>query len=120
MRVKNEFGNIKWFISENGMGVQNEERFINKDGMIEDDYRIEFIKEHLEWLHKAMEEGSNCQGYHLWTFVDNWSWTNAYKNRYGYVSLDLKTRNRTIKKSGYWIKKVIEENGFEALEDEFE
>ena len=120
MRVKNEFGNIKWFISENGMGVQNEERFINKDGMIEDDYRIEFIKEHLEWLHKGMEEGSNCQGYHLWTFVDNWSWTNAYKNRYGYVSLDLKTRNRTVKKSGYWIKSVIENSGFEALEDEFE
>ena len=88
--------------------------------MIEDDYRIEFIKEHLEWLHKAMEEGSNCQGYHLWTFVDNWSWTNAYKNRYGYVSLDLKTRNRTIKKSGYWIKKVIEENGFEPLIDGYE
>ena len=120
MRVKNEYGNIKWYISENGMGVQNEERFLNKDGMIEDDYRIEFIKEHLEWLHKGMEEGSNCQGYHLWTFVDNWSWTNAYKNRYGYVSLDLKTRNRTIKKSGYWIKKVIEENGFEPLIDEYE
>ena len=120
MRVKNEYGNIKWFISENGMGVQDEVRFLNKDGIIEDDYRIEFIKEHLEWLSKAMDEGSNCQGYHLWTFVDNWSWTNAYKNRYGYVSLDLKTRNRTIKKSGYWIKKVIEENGFEALEDKYE
>ena len=120
MRVKNEFRNIKWYISENGMGVQDEERFINSEGIIEDDYRIDFIKEHLEWLHKGIEEGSNCQGYHLWTFIDNWSWTNAYKNRYGYVSLDLKTRKRTIKKSGYWIKKVIEENGFDMLINEFE
>ena len=120
MRVKNEYGNIKWYISENGMGVQDEERFMNSEGMIEDDYRIDFIKEHLEWLHKSIKEGSNCQGYHLWTFVDNWSWANAYKNRYGYVSLDLKTRNRTIKKSGHWIKKVIEENGFEPLIDEYE
>lgn len=120
MRVKNEYNNVKWFISENGMGVEGEERFINADGMIEDDYRIEFIQEHLGWLAKAIEEGSNCQGYHLWTFVDNWSWTNAYKNRYGYVSLDLKTRNRTIKKSGYWIQNVIKNNGFEVTEKEYE
>ncbi|MGL5041977.1 MAG: glycoside hydrolase family 1 protein [Culicoidibacterales bacterium] len=115
MRVKTEYNNVKWFISENGMGVENEARFINSDGVIEDDYRIEFISEHLTWLAKAIAEGSNCQGYHLWTFVDNWSWTNAYKNRYGYVSLDLKTRNRTIKKSGHWIKEVIENNGFELV-----
>ncbi|TLG72941.1 glycoside hydrolase family 1 protein [Culicoidibacter larvae] len=120
MRVKNEYGNIKWYVSENGMGVHDEDRFKDETGMICDDYRIEFIQEHLQWLNKAIQEGSNCQGYHLWTFVDNWSWTNAYKNRYGYVSLDLKTRNRTIKKSGYWIKEVIANNGFEELKPEFE
>lgn len=110
MRVKNEYGNIKWYVSENGMGVEGEEAYINEDGMIEDDYRIEFVAEHLYWLQKAIEDGSNCFGYHLWTFIDNWSWRNAYKNRYGYVSLDLKTRNRTLKKSGYWMKDVIETN----------
>lgn len=115
-KVQEEYGNIRWFISENGMGVENEERFINSDGIIDDSYRIEFIKEHLYWLHKAIEEGSNCFGYHLWTFVDNWSWTNAYKNRYGYVALDYTTSKRTIKKSGYWIKEVIMNNGFEYTE----
>ncbi len=114
MRVKNDYNNIKWFISENGMGVEGEEKYKDEQGMIQDHYRIAFIKEHLVWLQKAIEQGSNCCGYHLWTFVDNWSWTNSYKNRYGYVSLDLKTRNRTIKASGYFIKQVIEANGFEA------
>ncbi len=108
MRVKNEYGNIKWYVSENGMGVEGEEAFRDENGMICDDYRIEFVSEHLYWLHKAIEDGSNCFGYHLWTFIDNWSWRNAYKNRYGYVSLDLKTRKRTMKKSGYWMKDVIE------------
>ena len=119
LMIKEKYNNIPWFISENGIGIEGEEKFI-KDGMVQDQYRIDFLTEHLQYLHKGMEEGSNCLGYHMWTFIDCWSWINAYKNRYGYVSLDLKTRNRTVKKSGYWIKQVIEDNGFEPLEDEFE
>jgi 6-phospho-beta-glucosidase len=110
-RLKDEYGNITCFVSENGMGVQDEERFL-QNGIIQDDYRIEFIKGHLKWIHKAIMEGCNVKGYHLWTFIDNWSWTNAYKNRYGFISLDLKTRNRTMKKSAYWMKEVSKNNGF--------
>lgn len=110
VNIKENYGNIKWYVSENGMGVEGEEKFINKDGMIEDDYRIDFIKEHLIHLHKAIEEGANCKGYHLWTPIDCWSWCNSYKNRYGFISLDLETLNKTVKKSGYWIKKVSDSN----------
>lgn len=56
MIVKEEYGNIPWFISENGMGVENEARFIDENGVIDDVYRIEFYEEHLRWLHKAIEE----------------------------------------------------------------
>jgi len=111
--IRTEYGNIPFFISENGMGVENEQKYINAEGYIEDDYRIEFIKDHLKWLHKGIQEGANCKGYHLWTFIDCWSWTNAYKNRYGLISLDLETQKRTIKKSGKWFKKLAENNGFE-------
>lgn len=65
-----------------------------------------------ETLHKGIVEGSNCFGYHLWTPIDCWSWSNAYKNRYGFIALDLKTQMKTVKKSGYWMKKVITNNGF--------
>ncbi|MDE8039405.1 hypothetical protein PT110_09570 [Erysipelothrix rhusiopathiae] len=27
-----------------------------------------------------MADGANCFGYHLWTFVDCWSWLNGYRN----------------------------------------
>lgn len=111
INLKENYGNIESFISENGMGVQNEERFA-ENGEIQDDYRIDFIREHLKWLHKAIEEGCNAKGYHLWTFMDNWSWMNAYKNRYGFISVDLHTQKRTLKKSAYWIKEVSENNGF--------
>ena len=88
INLKENYGNIESYVSENGMGVQDEERFL-KDGIIQDDYRIQFIREHLKWLHRAIEEGCNVKGYHLWTFMDNWSWMNAYKNRYGLISVDL-------------------------------
>lgn len=111
INIKENYNNIDWMITENGMGVENEERF-RKDGRIEDDYRIDFIKEHLTYLSKAIDEGANCKGYHLWTFIDNWSWLNAYKNRYGLVEYKLETGQRLIKKSGLWFKKLSEEKGF--------
>lgn len=111
INIRDNYKNIPWYISENGMGVSREERFLDESGQIQDDYRIDFIKEHLEWLHKGIEEGSNCFGYHLWTPIDCWSWTNAYRNRYGFISNDIHTQIKTIKKSGQWFKTVTTQNG---------
>ncbi|WP_073255809.1 glycoside hydrolase family 1 protein [Caldanaerovirga acetigignens] len=114
MRIKNEYGNIKWIVTENGMGVENEHRYRDESGIIQDDYRIEFFKDHLRWLLKAIEEGSNCIGYMVWAFTDNVSPLNAFKNRYGLVEIDLENgRNRRIKKSGLWFKELLKNRYFE-------
>lgn len=110
--IRDNYGNIEWIVSENGMGVEGEEAFRGPDGTIQDDYRIDFIKEHLTQLARGIDEGSNCIGYHLWTFIDCWSWLNAYKNRYGLVELDLETQERRVKKSGRWYKQLAEARGF--------
>lgn len=108
MIMKKEYDNFPWFISENGIGIENEERFKDKDGIIQDNYRIDFIREHLYWLIKAVNEGANCEGYMLWAFTDNVSPMNAFKNRYGLVEIDLKHNlARRIKKSGYWYADLI-------------
>lgn len=112
MNIKENYGNVRWFISENGMGVEGEAKYINENGIIEDDYRIDFYKEHLAWLAKAIEEGCNCVGYHTWTAVDCWSWNNAYKNRYGFIALDLDTQKRTIKKSGRWYAELSKNHSY--------
>ena len=109
--IKEKYNNIPWFVSENGIGIEGEEKFI-ENGMVQDQYRIDFLTEHLQYLHKGMEEGSNCLGYHMWTFIDCWSWINAYKNRYGFYRLDYDTQERTVKKSGLWFRDVIDNNGF--------
>ncbi len=111
INLKENYHNIDCYIAENGMGVENEERFI-QDGKVIDDYRITFLKDHLRYLNKAICEGVNVRGYHMWTFIDNWSFCNAYKNRYGFFRLDLETQQRTIKKSGEFFKDIIENNGF--------
>lgn len=112
INMRDNYNNIPWYISENGMGVEGEEQYIGEDGNIDDQYRIDFYEEHLSWLHKGIKEGSNCFGFHAWTPIDCWSWSNAYKNRYGYIAVDIARQIKTIKKSGYWIKKVTVQNGF--------
>lgn len=113
MRMKTEYGNVEWLVSENGMGVEGEGRFRDASGMICDDYRIEYIAEHLAWLLKAVDEGSNCKGYMLWAFTDCVSPLNAFKNRYGLVEIDLENHlARHIKKSGLWFRTTRENNGF--------
>ena len=111
--IQEKYNNIPFFISENGMGVEGESRFRGKNGEIQDDYRIAFVSEHLEWVHKAIQEGANLIGYHMWAIYDCWSWINAYKNRYGFIEIDLETQERIPKKSAHWFKEVVEQNGFD-------
>ena len=110
--IKDNYGNIKSFISENGFGRHGgDERDMDDNGFVNDDSRIEFIKDHLKMLHRAIEEGSNCVGYHMWSLMDNWSMSNAFKNRYGYLFVDRENAlERRIKKSGYWISEVAKNN----------
>lgn len=110
--VQENYGNIKWYLSEIGISITNEEKLINCDGVIDDSFRTELLKEHLSYLNKAIYEGSNCFGVHQWTLIDNWSWLNSHKRRYGLYYLDLKTRNRTLKMHGKWFKQIIDNNGF--------
>jgi beta-glucosidase/6-phospho-beta-glucosidase/beta-galactosidase len=115
MRIKNEYGNIPWMVLENGMGVENEEQHRDSTGRIQDDYRIEFMSEHLAYLLKSIDEGCNCLGYLVWNFIDNISPVNSLKNRYGLVELDLSNNMaRKIKKSGFWFKDLHDTRQFQA------
>jgi 6-phospho-beta-glucosidase/beta-glucosidase len=105
MRIKNDYGNIPWFVAESGMGIEDEAQFKNAEGQIQDDYRIAFIAEHLYQTLRAREDGANCQGYMLWAFTDNVSPMNAFKNRYGLVEIELENdRQRRLKKSAHWYR----------------
>ncbi|WP_102494041.1 glycoside hydrolase family 1 protein [Selenomonas felix] len=108
-RLKRDYGNPDWFISENGIGIENEGRFRNAEGRIEDDYRIDFLGEHLENALKCRAAGSKCFGYFVWSFIDNVSARNAFKNRYGLLELDLDTYQRIPKKSLHWFSRCLKQ-----------
>lgn len=107
------------FIVENGFGSADT---FSEDGSINDDYRIEYLKAHIEEMKKAvLLDGVDLIGYTPWGCIDCVSFTTGeMKKRYGLIYVDRDntgngTMKRTPKKSFYWYKKVIESNG-EALE----
>ncbi len=111
-QMKQAYGDKSFYITENGIGIQNEGRYRNHDGVIEDDYRIEFVREHLKYLHKAIQDGVQVLGYNMWSFIDLWSPTNQFKNCYGFYEFDLKTKYVKRKKSADWFEQITKDNGF--------
>jgi 6-phospho-beta-glucosidase len=107
-RVHQYRHNIPTYITENGIGlIEN----LNENQTVDDQERIDFVREHLIAAHKALQKGVNLKGYYMWSLMDNFSWINGYKKRYGFLFIDRKTQNRYLKKSAYWLKKISEENG---------
>lgn len=98
MEVKEKYDNMPFMITENGLAIQGEEQHMKKN-KVDDKYRTDFYAEHLYWLHKAIEKGANVNAYMIWSPIDNWSWLNAYKNRYGLIRVDLNDLSRHKKSS---------------------
>ena len=100
------------YIVENGFGYDDQ----IVDGKIEDDYRIDYMKKHIEQMKLAVKEGVDCRGYLAWGPVDILSSRAQMKKRYGMIYVnrdnhDLKDMKRIKKKSFDWFKQVIESNG---------
>jgi len=102
------------FIVENGLGAADK---IEADGSINDDYRIEYTRNHIKAMKAAMEDGVDCLGYLAWSCIDLVSaGTGEMDKRYGFIYVDRDndgngTMDRIKKKSFNWYKKVIESNG---------
>ena len=77
MDCAKNYPDLEWFVSENGIGIMDEYKNRDAEGTIQDDYRVDFVRQHLEWVAKAIDEGAKCRGYHYWAVIDNWSWANA-------------------------------------------
>ena len=105
------------FIVENGFGAIDQ---LDENGVVQDDYRIEYLKSHIIEMKKAVElDGVELMGYTPWGCIDCVSFTTGeMKKRYGFIYVDKDnegngTLNRSRKKSFNWYKKVISSNGEE-------
>ncbi|KPI52508.1 6-phospho-beta-glucosidase [Clostridioides difficile] len=105
------------FIVENGLGSTDTP---DKNGYVEDDYRIDYLKKHIQAFKDAVEiDGVELLGYTTWGCIDLVSAsTGQMSKRYGFIYVDCDdegngTLKRTKKKSFEWYKKVIASNGEE-------
>jgi beta-glucosidase len=62
----------------------------------------------------AIEEGADVRGYHAWSLLDNFEWTEGYSQRFGLVHVDFASGARTLKESGRWYGQVASDNALEA------
>ena len=105
-------------ITENGLGAYDT---LTEDGKVHDQYRINYLRTHIEQMRLAISDGVEMMGYCPWSAIDLISTHEGMRKRYGFIYVDrdefeLRTMKRYRKDSFYWYKQVIESNG-ENLED---
>lgn len=107
---------IPLMIVENGLGAEDK---VEADGSVHDDYRIAYLKGHVEQMREAIEDGVDLIGYTSWGCIDLVSaGTGEMRKRYGFIYVDRDDNGngsfaRSRKDSFYWYKKVIASNGEE-------
>ncbi|MBM7650842.1 6-phospho-beta-glucosidase [Neobacillus cucumis] len=105
---------VPLFIVENGLGAKDT---VEADGSVNDDYRIDYLRDHIKAMAEAIEDGVNLMGYTPWGCIDLVSAsTGEMSKRYGFIYVDRHddgsgTLERSKKKSFYWYKDVIATNG---------
>ncbi|MEB7543372.1 glycoside hydrolase family 1 protein [Enterobacter huaxiensis] len=102
------------FIVENGLGAKDKP---DADGVVQDDYRISYLNDHLVQVREAIDDGVEVMGYTSWGPIDLVSASKAeLSKRYGFIYVDRDdsgkgTLARSRKKSFHWYKEVIATKG---------
>jgi len=73
-------------VVENGLGAVDT---VEEDGSINDDYRIEYLREHIKKMKEAIADGVDLIGYTPWGCIDLVSAsTGEMEKRYGFIYVD--------------------------------
>lgn len=107
--------NLPIIITENGIGAYDK---LDEDGSIHDNYRIDYLRKHIEQMELAIADGVDVIGYCPWAAIDLISTHQGFRKRYGFIYInrdedDLKDLKRIKKQSFYWYKAFISSNGKE-------
>lgn len=118
----NEISDLGWDISPEGvyhvlkrLKKYNLPIYITENGLADakDEKRADFIRGHLRWIHKAIQEGVDVRGYLYWSLLDNFEWDKGFWPRFGLVEVDYKTMERKIRSSAWEYAKICKSNELE-------
>src|SRR5690606_35808821 len=93
-------------ITENGAAFPD----VVKDDQVDDPQRLMYLKNNIEQVLHAKQEGVRVNGYFVWTFLDNFEWAEGYHPRFGLVHVDFNTQKRIVKSSGNWYADFLASN----------
>jgi beta-glucosidase len=65
-----------------------------------------YYQAHLAELSRAMRDGAKVRGYHAWSLLDNFEWSEGYSQRFGLTYVDFRDQTRVVKDSGLWYGRV--------------
>jgi beta-glucosidase len=81
-----------------------------ENGRIPDFRRIEFFRQELTELSRAISDGARVRAFYAWSLLDNFEWANGHTERYGLIYVDYRDQKRTTKDSGLWYARVSASN----------
>ena len=107
LRIKNEYGNIPVYITENGAAFEDSP-VEEEDGLrVHDEKRVDYLRRYTAEVAGAIDKGADVRGYFVWSLLDNFEWAEGYDKRFGIVYVDYETQRRIVKDSGYWYREFI-------------
>lgn len=91
-------------LSENGMDQPGNMTFPE---VLHDSIRINYYRDYISSMKKAIDNGANVIGYFAWSLLDNFEWLSGYTSRFGIVYVDYSTLKRYPKMSAYWFQQWL-------------
>ncbi|HVB72090.1 MAG TPA: GH1 family beta-glucosidase [Ktedonobacteraceae bacterium] len=106
-RIHREYAPKAMVVTESGAAFDDQ---WDGNGNIHDQQRIDYLRGHIQTVARVMRQGVPIKGYFVWSFLDNFEWSEGYRKRFGLVYVDYPTQQRIVKESGRWYAGFIEEN----------
>jgi beta-glucosidase len=86
------------YVTENGCSTAD---------VLDDEFRISYLDQHLRAVHRALADGIDVRGYFVWSLLDNFEWAQGYSQRFGLVRVDFATQERTPRSSYRWLRSAL-------------
>jgi beta-glucosidase len=102
--IHQKYAPAKLYVTENGAAFQDD---WNGGSSVSDPRRVDFLRQYIQGVGEAVEQGVPLHGYFVWSLVDNFEWAEGYAKRFGIVYVDYPTQRRVIKESGYWYASLL-------------
>jgi len=103
-RLHREYDVPPLYITENGAAFVDP---VPDQGRISDPRRVNYLRDHMVAVHRAIALGVPVRGYFAWSLMDNFEWGNGFTKRFGLFGVDFATGERTPKDSAFWYRETV-------------